>query len=96
MIQPSFPQSQTDSLLWALPICQMDWERTPPAVQDYIERLNRQSKDLEKQVDALQGRVDKTSQTSSKPPSSDSPFNKPKRKRRKSSGKRGGKKGHRG
>jgi transposase len=74
----------------------MDWERTPPAVQDYIQRLRHQIKHLEKQVDTLQGQVAKTSQTSSKPPSSDSPFNKPKRERRPSCGKRGGQKGHPG
>ena len=96
MIASSSSPSHTDSILWALPVCQMDWELTPPAVQDYIERLHRQIKDLEKQVETLQGRVDQTSQTSSKPPSSDSPFNKPKRHRPLSSGKRGGKKGHRG
>jgi transposase len=74
----------------------MDWELTPPAVQNYIDRLRQQIKALEKQVETLQGQVGKTSQTSSKPPSSDSPFNKPKRNRRPSSGKRGGQKGHRG
>lgn len=96
MIQPSASQPHTDSILWALPICQMDWELTPPAVQDYIDRLHQQIQQLEKQVETLQGRVEKTSQTSSKPPSSDSPFNKPKRNRPQSSGKRGGQKGHRG
>jgi transposase len=74
----------------------MDWERTPPAVRDYIDNLHQQIKDLEKQVETLQGQVAKTSQTSSKSPSSDSPFNKPKRHRPPSSGKRGGQKGHRG
>jgi len=53
-------------------------------------------KQLQTQVETLQGRVEKTSQTSSKPPSSDSPFDKPKRKQRQSSGKRGGQKGHPG
>lgn len=96
MIASSSSQSHTHSILWALPVCQMDWELTPPAVQDYIERLRWQIKDLEKQIETLQGRVDKTSQTSSKPPSSDSPFNNPKRNQRPSSGKRGGQKGHRG
>jgi transposase len=96
MIASSPFPSHTDSLLWALPVCQMDWELTPPAVQHYIERLRQQIKQLEKQVETLQGRVEKTSQTSSKPPSSDSPFNKPKRQRRPSSGKRGGQKGHQG
>jgi transposase len=74
----------------------MDWELTPPAVQDDIERLRQHIQQLEKQVETLQGRAEKTSQTSSKPPSSDSPFNKPKRERRPSSGKRGGQKGHPG
>lgn len=96
MIQPPSSQPHTDSILWALPVCQMDWELTPPAVQDYIDTLHQQIKDLQKQVDTLQGRVEKTSQTSSKPPSSDSPFTKAKRNRPPSSGQRGGQKGHRG
>ena len=85
-----------DSILWALPICQMDWELTPPAVQDYIRTLRKRVSQLEKQVETLQGRVEKTSQTSSKPPSSDSPFHKPNRPRQKSRGKRGAQKGHPG
>ncbi len=103
MLQPPSPHSHTDSILWALPFHQLEWELTPPAVQDYIKSQNQQIAQfqtqidqLHKQVETLQGRVDKTSQTSSKPPSSDSPFNKPKRPRRPSSGKRGGKKGHPG
>lgn len=96
MIQPPSSQAHTDSILWALPFCQMDWELTPPAVQNYIQSLHQQIKQLEKQVDTLQGRVEKTSQTSSKPPSSDSPFDKPKRTPRQSSGKRGGRPGHPG
>jgi transposase len=96
MIQPPSSQAPTDSLLWALPFCPMDWELTPPAVQDYIQSLHQQIKQLQQQVDTLQGRVEKTSQTSSKPPSSDSPFDKPKRTPHQSSGKRGGRKGHTG
>ena len=103
MIQPPSAQSHTDSILWALPFCQMEWELTPPAVQDYIKHQNQQIAQfqaqiaqLQQQVATLQGRVEQTSQTSSKPPSSDSPFNKPKRHKRTASGKRGGQKGHRG
>ena len=103
MIQPPSAQSHTDSILWALPLCQMEWERTPPAVQDSITHQNQQIAQfqtqidqLQQQVETLQGRVEQTSQTSSKPPSSDSPFNKPKRQKRNASGKRGGQKGHRG
>lgn len=96
MIQRPSSQPHSDWILWALPICQMDWELTPPAVQDYIESLHQQIKELQQHVETLQGRVEKTSQTSSKPPSSDSPFDKPKRKRHMASGQRGGQKGHRG
>jgi transposase len=96
MIQAPSSQAHADSLLWALPFCQMDWELTPPAVQNYIHSLHQQIKHLEQQVDTLQGRVEQTSQTSSKPPSSDSPFDKPKRTPRPSTGKRGGRPGHPG
>ncbi len=83
-------------MLWALPICQMAWQVTPPVVQDYIQDLHKQIDRLQKEVERLQGRTEKTSQNSSKPPSSDSPFKKAKRKRRKSTGKRGARKGHPG
>ena len=38
--------TRTDSILWALPICQMDWELTPPAVQDYIRTLRERVSQL--------------------------------------------------
>src|SRR5215510_6955716 len=110
MIQPPSSHSYTDALLWALPFGQFEWELTPPAVQDYITRQQQhitqlqsqmgqfqsQIEQLQHQVETLQGRVDKTSQTSSKPPSSDAPFHKPKRQQKTSAGQRGGQPGHRG
>jgi transposase len=96
MIQPHASPPPTDSILWALPLCPMDWELTPPAVQDDIGSLHQQIKPLQKQVETLQGRVEKTSQTSRKPPSSDTPFDTPQRQRRKASGPRGARKGHPG
>ena len=103
MIQPPCSHSHTDPILWALPFGQLEWEITPPAVQAYITtqhqqiaQFQTQIKQLQTQVETLQGQVDKTSQTSSKPPSSDSPFSKPKRQRKTSSGQRGGQQGHRG
>src|SRR5262245_39587557 len=110
MSQPASPQPHHDSLLWALPFTQLAWELTPPAVQDYIKHQHQQMaqlqtqmaqfqsqiEQLQQQVETLQGRVAQTSQTSSKPPSSDAPFNKPKRQRKTSTSKRGGQKGHRG
>ena len=93
MSQPTSPQSRHDSLLWALPFTQLAWELTPPAVQDYLKSQHQQIAQLQSQmvqcqsqieqlqqhVETLQEQLAKTSQTSSKPPSSDSPFNKPKR-----------------
>lgn len=102
MTEPS--QSHPDHTTWPFPFSEADWQQTPPSVQKYVVELQRQLNELkqqydrlQKQVDLLQGRLDKTSQTSSKPPSSDSPFKKAKKsKRRQSSGKRGAKKGHPG
>lgn len=110
MSQPASSQPQHDSILWALPFTQLEWALTPPAVQNYIKRQHQQIaplqtqmaqfqsqiEQLQQQVETLQGRVAQTSQTSSKPPSSDSPFNKPKRQRTTSTGTRGGQRGHRG
>ena len=100
----SSSQSNSEHTTWPFPFPEEDWHQTPPSVQRYILTLQQQLGDLkqqvdqlQKQVELLQGRMDKTSQTSSKPPSSDSPFNKPRRsKRPKASGKRGGRKGHPG
>ena len=49
MIASSASPSHTDSILWTLPVCQLDWELTPPAVQDYIDSLRQHIKDLKKQ-----------------------------------------------
>jgi transposase len=97
----ALPQAHANPTTWPFPFSEEDWHQTPPSVQQYVVELQRQLNELkqqldqlQEQVDMLQGRVDKTAQTSSKPPSSDSPFKKS--KRRKSLGKRGAKKGHPG
>jgi transposase len=86
---------------WSFPFSHTEWDHTPGAVQAHLltlqtqlHALQQQQHQLQQQVDTLQGRLDNTSQTSSKPPSSDSPFPKP--TRRSSSGKRGARKGHPG
>jgi transposase len=93
--------TQAENTSWSFPFSQTDWDQTPSAVQTHLLSLQAQLHDLQQQhhqlhnqVDLLQGRLDQTSKTSSKPPSSDSPFKKP--KRHGSSGKRGGRKGHPG
>jgi hypothetical protein len=48
----------------------MPWVVTPPAVQHDIETLQGRIDRLQKQVEALTERAEKTSQPSSKPPSS--------------------------
>ena len=86
---------------WCFPFSQTEWDQTPGAVQAHVltlhtqlHALQQQHHQLQQQVDTLQGRLNTTSKTSSKPPSSDSPFTKP--TRRPSSGKRGARKGHPG
>jgi transposase len=90
-----------DNLIGSVPFSQAEWDQTPSAVQAHLAALDTtvitlqaQLHQLQQQVDQLQGRLDQTSSTSSKPPSSDSPFRP--RKPRQSSGQRGGKKGHLG
>jgi len=93
----TFSHTDSSHTEWPFPFDRSDWEKTPPAVQAYLLSLHQRLDQLQRQIDEWQGRLDKTSNTSSKPPSSDSPFTRPKRsKRRTSSGKRGARKGHRG
>src|SRR5439155_2469191 len=86
---------------WSFPFSHTEWDQTPDAVQAHVltlqtqlDALQQQHHQVQQQVDTLEGRLDKTSKTSRKPPSSDSPFTKP--TRRPSSGKRGARKGHLG
>jgi transposase len=78
-----------------------DWARTPAAVRLYLAALHQelaeQLKMLEaisKRVKELETRVNRNSSNSNQPPSSDSPFQK--KRDKKSGGKPGGKKGHKG
>lgn len=85
------------------PFSQLDWLTTPQAVRDYIIYLEKtifqmqqQLGQLEKRTEKLEVRTKMNSQNSSKPPSSDSPFNKKKKKKKKAKRKRGAQKGHKG
>jgi transposase len=73
---------------WPFPFAPTDWEHTPPLVPAHLLSLHTRVDQLQHQVDTLPGRLNTTSNTSSKPPSSDSPCKK-KRTRPKSSGQRG-------
>ena len=85
------------------PFSQLDWLTTPQAVRDYIVYLEKtifqmqqQLGQLEKRTAKLEVQTNMNSQNSSKPPSSDSPFNKKKKKKKKAKRKCGGQKGHQG
>ena len=91
------PEPTSDTSEWPFPFSRDDWEHTPPAVQAYIATLHQELAHLTQRVEALEARTQATSQTSSRPPSSDSPFRKGRRKRdRTSSGRPGAKPGHPG
>jgi transposase len=82
---------------WPFPFSQADWDQTPPAVQAYIVALHQELAQLKQRVEALEARAQSTSETSNRPPSSDSPFHKGRNKRhRKTSGRPGAKPGHPG
>ena len=96
MSTPS-PGPPIDTTAWPFPFSQDDWEQTPPAVQAYIATLHQQLAHLTQRVEALEARTQATSETSSRPPSSDSPYRKGRKKRdRTTAGRPGAKPGHPG
>ncbi len=85
------------------PFTDDDWRATPEPVKQYIRTLEEtivqllsKIDQLEKRTEALENKLNKNSQNSSKPPSSDGPFKKPKKKIKKSKRRKGAQKGHKG
>lgn len=85
------------------PFSELDWLSTPEPVRRYIVQLENAIRHLQQQLDQLEKRTEKlekktnkNSQNSSKPPSSDSPYNKNKRKTKRSGRKKGAQKGRKG
>jgi Family of unknown function (DUF6444) len=96
MIEPSL-EPTIDTLAWPFPFSHADWEQTPPAVQAYIATWHQELAQLKQRVEALEARTHATSQTSSRRPSSDSPYRKGRKKReRRTAGRPGAKPGHLG
>jgi transposase len=79
-----------------LPITAEDWEKTPTSVQAVIVMFWEDNQKLKEQVGKLQERVNKNSQNSSKPPSSDLPHKEKYPKPEPTGEKPGGRKGHHG
>jgi transposase len=88
---------ESNVTVWPFPFTEQDWEQTPPAVQAYLHTLRHEMGQLQERVESLEARLNQNSTTSSRPPSSDSPYKKPRRRTgSKGSRKGGGKPGHRG
>src|SRR5215468_10477922 len=66
--------------LWPFPFTPQDWAQTPLAVQAYVHTLRDEVKQLRDGVETLEARLRQNSTTSSRPPSSDSPYKKPRRR----------------
>ena len=69
---------------WKHPFSLSEWMLTPEPVRRYFEQLEQTNRllaeriaELEKRIAQLENRVNRNSQNSSKPPSSDGPFKKP-------------------
>jgi transposase len=66
--------------VWSFPFVPQDWEHTPTAVQAYVHTLQDQLTQLRGRVEALEARLKADSTTSQRPPASDSPYKKPRRR----------------
>lgn len=88
---------ESNPTLWPFPFTEQDWQQTPPAVQAYLHTLRHEMGQLHERVESLEARLNQDSTTSSRPPSSDSPYKKPRRRTgSRASRKGGGKPGHAG
>ena len=90
-------QPEAKSGVWSFPFTENEWEQTPSAVQAYLHTLRDEMGQLQERVENLEARLKQNSTTSSRPPSSDSPYKKSRRRSgSKGSRKGGGKLGHPG
>src|SRR5262245_62127870 len=88
------PWSESARTVWPFPFTPQDWAQTPPAVQASLHTVHDALGRLQERVDTLEARLTQNSTTSSQPPSSDSPYKKPRQRpnattRRKAGGKPG-------
>ena len=91
------PLSDLTPTGWPFPFTPEDWEHTPSAVQAYLRTMRNELGQLQDRVETLQARLAQNSTTSHRPPSSDSPYRKPRpRPTATTPRKAGGKPGHPG
>ena len=72
--------SEPANTVWSFPFTPQDWEQTPLAVQAYIRTLRDEVAQLHNRMEALEARLTQNSTTSQRPPSSDSPYKKPRQR----------------
>ena len=65
---------------WPFPFGPQDWDHTPMTVQAYVHTLHDELTQLRARVEALEARRAQNSTTSHRPPSSDSPYKKPRQR----------------
>ena len=91
------PRSEPVHTVWPFPFTPQDWAQTPPAVQGYLRTVRDELGQLHDRVETLEARLKQNSLTSSRPPSSDSPYKKPRRPTTSTTPRKaGGKPGHPG
>jgi transposase len=82
---------------WPFPFTPHDWDQTPPAVQAYLRTVHDALGQLQERVETLEARLQQNSTTSHRPPSSDSPYKKPRQRPTVTTPRKaGGKPGHLG
>ena len=82
---------------WPFPFTPQDWEHTPSAVQAYLHTMHDELGQLQARVETLEARLTQNSTTSHRPPSSDSPYKKPRQRPTATTPRKaGGKPGHPG
>src|SRR5215472_7673380 len=83
--------------LWPFPFTPQEWAQTPLAVQAYVRTLCDEVAQLHDRVETLEARLQQNSTTSSRPPSADSPYKKPRQRSASTTPRKaGGKPGHPG
>src|SRR5215831_12090045 len=93
------PFSEPATPGWPFPFPPQDRAQTPPAVQAYVRTLRNEVVQLHDHVETLEARLRQNSTTSHRPPSSDSPYKKPRQRTttipRRTAGGKPGHPGHR-
>ena len=90
------PRSESANTVWPFPFTPQDWEQTPLTVQAYVRTLRDEVAQLHDRLETLTARLTQNSTTSSRPPSSDMPYKKPRRHTSVPRRKAGGQPGHAG